>query len=93
MARARRRIVDVAGGQDAELRGPALDRIANLLALILIRGENELDKVRTLAAAGYTPSEMARMLGKQPNTVSVLLYKSRQGNKGRRMSRRRGAAS
>ena len=93
MARARKRRANVAGGQDAELRGPALERIANLLALILVRGENELDKVRTLAAAGYSPSEIAKMLGKQPNTVSVLLYKSRQGNKSRSSRRRSSAGS
>lgn len=56
-----------------------LDRIANLLALLLVKGESEGEKILTLAAVGYSAPEIAELLGKQPNTVSVALYQARKG--------------
>lgn len=66
-----------APGQDGGLEA-AFRRIANLLALILVKGESETDKVLTLTAVGYTPGEIAELLNKLPNTVSVILYKAKQ---------------
>lgn len=65
----------------------AFRRIANLLALNLIKGESETEKVLTLTAVGYSPQEIALLLGKQPNTVSVILYKAKQGGKRPRKAR------
>jgi len=55
-----------------------LERVGKLLALLLVKGESENDKIRTLAAVGYSASEIGTMLGKQANTVSVALYQARK---------------
>lgn len=65
----------------------AFRRVANLLALNLIKGESETEKVLTLTAVGYSPQEIAQLLGKQPNTVSVILYKAKQDGKRPRKAR------
>jgi DNA-directed RNA polymerase specialized sigma24 family protein len=59
----------------------AFQRIAHLLALILVKGESETQKVLTLTAVGYSTGEIAQLLGKQSNTVSVILYKAKQDAK------------
>lgn len=69
---------------DATQQGEDVDqlaRIANLIALLLIKGENQADKVMTLSAAGYTPGEIASMLGTTPNAVSVAVYQAKKKGK------------
>jgi len=61
----------------------AFRRIANLLALNLVKGESETEKVLTLTAVGYSTNEIARLLGKQPTTVSVILYRAKQDGRRR----------
>lgn len=56
----------------------AFRRTANLLALALVKGESEAGKVLTMAAAGYSTAEIAQLLNKQPNTVSVILYQAKR---------------
>jgi DNA-directed RNA polymerase specialized sigma24 family protein len=73
-----RRRAPAAAEAEGSTSDAVLQRIANLLALLLVKGESETDKVVTLAAAGFTPTEIAALLGKQQNTVSVLLYKAKQ---------------
>lgn len=58
-----------------------LGRIANLLALSLTSGRTQAEQVVTLTAAGFSPAEIAGLLGTTPNTVSVQLYQSRQKTK------------
>lgn len=70
----------------AEASGPTEDvdqlaRIANLLALLLVRGEGQADKILTLSAAGYSPAEIAGMLGTTSNAVSVTVYKAKKAIK------------
>jgi IS30 family transposase len=55
-----------------------LDRIANLMALTLVRGLEEGEQIRVLDAVGYTPTEIGSFLGKRPNTVSVALTRQRR---------------
>ncbi len=64
----------------------AFNRIANLLALLLVRGESETQKALTLTAVGYSPAEIAQLLGKQANTVSVILYKAKREARARAKS-------
>lgn len=64
----------------------AFHRIANLLALLLVKGESETDKVVSLTAAGYSAAEIGQLLGKRPNTVSAILYKARQEERRRARS-------
>ena len=52
-------------------------RATNLLALLLVKGESQPEKIRVLSAAGYANSEIAQLLGITANTVNVALYKQR----------------
>ena len=54
-------------------------RIANLLALLLVTGKPQPEQISLLNAAGYAPSEIARLVGTTPNTVSVTLSQRRKG--------------
>jgi hypothetical protein len=51
-----------------------LDRIAKLLAILAVKGENQTDKIVTLAAVGFTHTEVSQLLGTTPNTVAVTVY-------------------
>lgn len=55
-----------------------LKRIANLLALLAVKGETQPEKVQALAAAGFSVAEIAGLLATKPNTISVVLYKSKK---------------
>lgn len=50
-------------------------RIADLVALLLVKGESQPEKVRSLAAVGYTPSEISGLLGITANAVSITLHR------------------
>lgn len=80
---ARRRAAD-----DDALNGPptegTLRRIANLLAVIAIKGEDDTGKIKTLNAAGYSIADIASMLGKKSNDISVALYRLRKRPRRRR---------
>jgi DNA-binding CsgD family transcriptional regulator len=56
----------------------SFNRIANLLALLLVKGESESEKILTLTSVGYSPAEIGRVLNKQANTVSVALYHAKK---------------
>jgi len=58
----------------------AFRRIANLLALSLVKGESETQKVQTMTAVGFSVQEVAQLLGKKPNTVSAILYAARKAS-------------
>ena len=75
-------------GADGNL-APHLDRITRLLALLTVKGEDQPQKVLTLAAAGFSASEIAQMLNLRPNNVSVLLYRNRPGRSKARARRTR----
>ena len=55
-----------------------LDRIADLMAMTLVRGLEQDEQIQILSAAGYTPSKIGAFLGIRPNTVSVALTRARQ---------------
>jgi len=55
------------------------ERISNLLALLLVTGKPQPEQISLLNAAGYSSSEIARLIGTTPNTVSVTLSQSRRG--------------
>lgn len=57
---------------------PHLERLTNLVALLLVKGEPQAEQVRTLAAAGYGNSEIAALLGLTPNAVNVALHRIRR---------------
>ena len=66
-----------------------LARISKLLAILAVKGEHQTDKIITLSAAGFAPSEVAQLLGTTPNTVAVTVYqhnkkKSKPGPRSRK---------
>jgi hypothetical protein len=74
---------------DTESSVSELKRIANLLALIAVKGETQPQKIMSLTAAGFAPNEIAVLLNTKPNTVSVAIYQNRKkgGIKGSRKIR------
>ena len=54
-------------------------RIANLIALQLVTGKPQPEQISLLSAAGFTPTEIARLVGTTRNTVSVTLSQRRKG--------------
>ena len=67
--------------QDVQLK-----RIANLLALLAIKGQQQKEQIITLDAVGYSRDEIAQMLVTTPPTISQTLYAHRAG---REKARRR----
>ena len=56
-------------------------KLLNLLALHLIDNKSQTDQVVLLSRAGFRASEIARLVGTTPNTVSVILYQEKKGRK------------
>lgn len=66
-----------AGSQAAGVP-PSFDRLTNLVALLLVKGEPQVDQIRTLAAAGFSNTEIAQLLGLTANNVNVALHRLRK---------------
>lgn len=60
------------------ITGVGLERLTNLAALLLVKGEPKPEQIRILAAAGFGNSEIAALLGLTPNSVNVALHRSRR---------------
>jgi DNA-directed RNA polymerase specialized sigma24 family protein len=58
-----------------------LERLVNLAALFVVRGESQTNQILMLAGAGFSSSEIANLLGTTANTVSVTLYQARSSRK------------
>jgi DNA-directed RNA polymerase specialized sigma24 family protein len=50
-----------------------LERIANLLALLVTHGKPQAEQIAVLNGAGYSSAEIAQLVGTTRNTVSVTL--------------------
>jgi hypothetical protein len=59
--------------------GNDLTKIANLLALHLVRDKNKTESASALSSAGFAVHEIARLLGTTPKSVSQAIYVSKQG--------------
>ena len=66
------------GTDTATPRGPDLERLTNLVALLVVKGEPQADQIRTLTAAGYGNSEIATLLGLSRNAVNIALHRIRR---------------
>lgn len=56
-----------------------LRRISRILAMIAIKNEESQRKqIMLLSGLGFLPSEIAKMVGTTPNTVSVALHEIRR---------------
>lgn len=70
-------------GENNRVQLAVLTKIANLLALLVTKDDKQEDRIVKLNAAGYTPSEIANLIGTTPNTVSVTLSTSKTRAKSR----------
>ena len=66
-----------------------LTKIANLLALLLVRRQEPRHKVATLMAAGFIPQEVARLLGVTPNAVAAARYRRKKAGTAKPKAARR----
>lgn len=53
-----------------------LDRIANLIALLLVKGMSKTESAPTLAAAGFTNKQIAELLVTSEGTVRKLISRA-----------------
>jgi predicted transcriptional regulator len=65
-----------------------MQRIANLLGLLLTRDMIQKDKIATLTAAGYSTGEIAAMVGTTTHAVSQAVYESKKPKKAKRGPKR-----
>jgi DNA-directed RNA polymerase specialized sigma24 family protein len=56
----------------------AMQRLTNLIALLVVKGEPQPEQLRILEAAGYGNTEIAGLLGLKPNAVNVALHRLRK---------------
>jgi DNA-directed RNA polymerase specialized sigma24 family protein len=90
-SRAKLRADEVLVADDNARLATQLTRIANLMALILVKDLEEGEQIRLLDAVGYSAAEIGTFLNKRPNTVSSALY--RQRNPKRMAASRKGTSS
>jgi DNA-directed RNA polymerase specialized sigma24 family protein len=57
-----------------------LEKIARVLALLLVKGEPQADKIKALSAAGFGNAEIADLLGLTRNAVNIALHRIRAKN-------------
>jgi DNA-binding CsgD family transcriptional regulator len=55
-----------------------MERLTNLIALLVVKGEPQPEQLRILEAAGYGNTEIASLLGLTPNAVNVALHRLRK---------------
>jgi hypothetical protein len=55
-----------------------LDVLIRLIAADVAKGRELREQVRLLGQAGLAPREIAQILGKTPNTISVTLFNLRK---------------
>ena len=69
------------GTSQAQLLVRPLERIANLLALLVTHGKPQSEQINLLTGAGYSPAEIGALVGTTANTVSVTLYQLKSAKK------------
>jgi DNA-directed RNA polymerase specialized sigma24 family protein len=90
MGAKKRRSANPAEQQHKELMAleSHLERIAKLLALLVIKDQPQNSQIPFLSGAGFSPSEIAEMLGTTANTVSVTLSRIRSSSGEKKSSER-----
>jgi len=58
-----------------------LERIANLLGLLVTHGKPQVEQIAVLSGAGYSSAEIAQLVGTTRNTVSVALSQMKAARK------------
>jgi DNA-directed RNA polymerase specialized sigma24 family protein len=57
-----------------------LEKLTRLLALLVVKGESQAEKIKLLAGAGFANTEIAELLGLTANAVNVALHRIRTKN-------------
>lgn len=73
----RRKSKSVSTAEAANINVNQIERLTRLLALMVVKGESQTEKIKVLAGAGFASGEIAELLGTTANTVSVTLHKLR----------------
>jgi hypothetical protein len=70
---------DKKSSADGEATGsvPQPERLTRLLALLVVKGESQSEKIQLLSGAGFANTEIADLLGLTANAVNVALYRLR----------------
>jgi hypothetical protein len=58
-----------------------IERLTNVLAMMLVKGLKQGDAIQLLSRAGFAPKEIGPLLGTDRNTVSVTLSKFKKNGK------------
>jgi hypothetical protein len=61
------------------VRLSAADKLANVAALLLVKGMNQGDSIVTLTRAGFPVSEIANLLDATPGFIGQTNYMARKG--------------
>ena len=74
---ARRKAKKSSAASEAGSSTQQLDRLTRLLALLVIKGESQSEKIQLLSGAGFANTEIAQLLGVTANAVNVTLHRLR----------------
>ena len=74
---------DLSKSLEAEIR-----RLSHLVAVLGTDGKPQREQVRILASAGFSPKEIAGLIGTTGNTVRVTLANIRKKGKARKRTKR-----
>ena len=58
-----------------------IDRVLQLLGMVAVKGLSQTDQIATLSRVGFSPKEIAGVLGTTANTVRVALVSIRRAGR------------
>lgn len=74
---ARKKVKVPSGAETSGVDTSQLEKLTRLLALLVIKGESQPEKIKMLAGAVFTNIEIAELLGVTGNAVNVALHRLR----------------
>jgi DNA-binding CsgD family transcriptional regulator len=74
---ARRKAKKSSADGEAGGTAPQLERLTRLLALLVVKGESQAEKIQLLSGAGFANTEIAELLGLTANAVNVARHRLR----------------
>ena len=78
MPERRKRIESAPESDCVDAIAAPLEKIARLLALLAVKGESQPEKIKVLSGAGFSNTEIAKLLGLTPNAVELALRRLRR---------------
>ena len=74
---ARKKVSAAKTDQVSDNNNEQMEKLTRLLALLVVKGESQPEKIKLLAGAGFTNIEIAQLLGLTGNAVNVALHRLR----------------